>query len=593
MSAAGRDREESGMKRKLALALRPGLQPLHGLAQRPEYLAMPDEVIVECGWGRWFPAQTWRDPVRLAQALQQERSGQRDIAFYVEKPQVVVASAPQQLFLDPSDALRLQLSSYRTRRAARRGFTLRRLRTRADVAAINALYRARNMVPVDAQRVWRERASRSLTYALAEDRAGGEILGVAMGIDHVEVFADPQHGASLWALAVAPQATHPGIGEALVRYLAEHYLARGRAWMDVSVMHDNEHAIALYEKLGFQRVPVFAVKRCNAINEPLYTGPDERLEGLNPYARLITGEARKRGIQVDVLDAEAGYFRLTLGGRSIVCRESLSELTSAIAMSRCQDKRLTLRILAQAGLEVPAQCEAGSPEANAAFLRAHRAVVVKPVEGEQGRGISVNLTSPEEVEAAIARARQHCEKVLIEQFCEGQDLRIVVIGFEVVAAAVRRPPIVVGDGQSSVLELIEKQSRRRQAATGGESRIPVDDETRRCLKAQGWALADRPPAGTHLRVRNTANLHTGGTIHDVTAELHPSLRAAAERAARELDIPVTGLDFLVPVVSGPDYVIIEANERPGLANHEPQPTAERFVDLLFPNTRAPAQGSPP
>jgi D-alanine-D-alanine ligase-like ATP-grasp enzyme len=86
-------------------------------------------------------------------------------------------------------------------------------------------------------------------------------------------------------------------------------------------------------------------------------------------------------------------------------------------------------------------------------------------------------------------------------------------------------------------------------------------------------------------VRRTANLHTGGTIHDVTGQLHPTLRLAAEQASRVLDIPVTGLDFLVPAVDGPDYVIVEANERPGLANHEPQPTAQRFVDLLFPTTR--------
>jgi len=92
-------------------------------------------------------------------------------------------------------------------------------------------------------------------------------------------------------------------------------------------------------------------------------------------------------------------------------------------------------------------------------------------------------------------------------------------------------------------------------------------------------------------VRKTANLHTGGTIHDVTEQLHPTLKNAAEYASRVLGIPVTGLDFLVPAVDGPDYVIIEANERPGLANHEPQPTAQRFVDLLFPLT-ATAQVSP-
>lgn len=574
------------IRKEIARALRAGQSALSLQTNPPERETMPSDVIIECGWGRLLPAQTWRDPALLATALLQERPGQRDIAFYVEKPQVVVASAPQQLFLDPSDAFRLQLASYRTRRAARRGFTLRRLRTRADVAAINALYRARRMVPVDPLRVWRERASRGITYALAEDRDSGDVIGVAMGLDHVEAFADAHNGASLWALAVAPQATHPGIGEALVRYLAEHYQARGRAWLDVSVMHDNEQAIALYEKLGFQRIPAFAVKRCNAINEPLFTGGHAALEGLNPYARLIVDEAVRRGVHAEVVDAENGYFRLTLGGRSIVCRESLSELTSAVAMSRCQDKRVTLKLLAAAGLAVPQQADAADEDGWLALLASSGAVVVKPVEGEQGKGISVNLRTADEVRAAIARARQFCDRVVVEQFCAGHDLRIVVIDFRVVAAAVRRPPVVVGDGHSSVRALIDKQSRRRAAATGGESRIPLDAETERCIAAQGASLDTVLPADTRLQVRNTANLHTGGTIHDVTAELHPALREAAEQAARALDIPVTGLDFLVPAVDGPDYVIIEANERPGLANHEPQPTAERFVDLLFPRTRA-------
>jgi D-alanine-D-alanine ligase-like ATP-grasp enzyme len=87
-------------------------------------------------------------------------------------------------------------------------------------------------------------------------------------------------------------------------------------------------------------------------------------------------------------------------------------------------------------------------------------------------------------------------------------------------------------------------------------------------------------------VRKTANLHTGGTIHDVTSRLSLPLCRAAVEAARALDIPVVGLDFLVPSPEGQEYVIVEANERPGLANHEPQPTAERFIDLLFPQTAA-------
>jgi len=158
----------------------------------------------------------------------------------------------------------------------------------------------------------------------------------------------------------------------------------------------------------------------------------------------------------------------------------------------------------------------------------------------------------------------------------------VVIGYEVVAAAIRRPAEVVGDGSHSIRQLIETQSRRRQAATGGESRIPLDRETQRCIEDAGFDYDTVLPRGQHLAVRRTANLHTGGMLDDVTDTLHPELVDAAIRAARALEIPVVGLDLLVPGADQPDYVFIEANERVGLANHHPQPTAERFIDLLFP-----------
>jgi GNAT-family acetyltransferase (TIGR03103 family) len=192
------------------------------------------------------------------------------------------------------------------------------------------------------------------------------------------------------------------------------------------------------------------------------------------------------------------------------------------------------------------------------------------------------------VQAAITRARQWCDTVIVEELVPGQDLRIVVIAHQVVAAATRRPAQVVGDGVSDLRTLVERHSRRRAAATRGESRIPIDAETERCLRAAGHDWSSVLPRDAVLAVRKTANLHTGGTIHDVTAMLHPTLREAAERASRLLDIPVVGLDFMVPAVDGAAYAVIEANERPGLANHEPQPTAERFVDLLFPQTRSPA-----
>ena len=123
--------------------------------------------------------------------------------------------------------------------------------------------------------------------------------------------------------------------------------------------------------------------------------------------------------------------------------------------------------------------------------------------------------------------------------------------------------------------------------------IPVDDLTRDTIAEAGWTLDDVLPSNEHLVVRRTANLHTGGTIRDVTDDLNPALAKVAVDAADAIGIPVTGIDLMVPSVEGEEYVFIEANERPGLANHDPQPTAQRFVDLLFPATRPLPQGWDP
>ena len=540
---------------------------------------------LHCGWGRLLIGHTFAEPDALAGELLNERPGERDIALYVAAPQQVLAHAPQQLFLDPSDTLRLWFTDYRPARRSFRGFRIRRVHGEDDWAAVNRLYLARGMLPVDAQRLTPHYQG-GPTYWLAEDSETGNAVGAVMGLNHAKAFHDPEGGSSLWCLAVDPQCSRPGVGEALVRHLIEHFMSRELAYLDLSVLHSNKQAKALYRKLGFRELATFAIKRKNGINQLLFLGPGPE-QGLNPYARIIVDEAHRRGIEVQVQDAEAGIFSLTQGGRRIRCRESLCDLTSAVSMTLCQDKRLTHRALERAGLKQPQQRLAASAADNAAFLAEHGALVVKPVDGEQGQGVAVNLTNSEEVEAAIEHARQFDGRVLLESYHPGQDLRVLVIGYEVVAAAVRHPATVIGDGRHSIRQLIEAQSRRRQAATGGESRIPLDGETERTLQAAGFGYDDVLPEGRRLAVRGTANLHTGGTLEDVTDKLHPALREAAIRAARALEIPVTGLDLLVPDVEGEDYVIIEANERPGLANHEPQPTAERFLDLLFPLSREP------
>jgi GNAT-family acetyltransferase (TIGR03103 family) len=552
-------------------------------AQSHQDPAVRRNAVVDCGWGRLLFAQTFDDPNELVASLCDEEANRRDIVLYVSEPHVAVSLAPQEVFLDPSHTFRLWLDRYRPAHLRARGFTIRLMNSREDAEAVHNLYIRRHMVPPDAEFLVAHRASRLMTYLLAEDAESGQIVGTVMGVDHKSAFGDPEQGTSLWALAVDSQASVPGIGQALVRHLAEHYQARGRAYLDLSVMHDNTQAIRLYEKLGFERVPVFALKHKNPYNEPLFMGSDVG-EQLNPYARIIIREAQRRGIYIEVLDAEGGYFELSFGGRSIVCRESLCELTSAIAMSRCDDKATTHRVLRQAGLHVPVQLKVENEAQALDFLEKHHAVVVKPARGEQGAGISVDVSDADSLRAAIDEARSVCDVVILEEYIKGDDLRIIVIGNEVVAAAVRQPAHIIGNQKDSVKTLIEKQSRRRAAATDGESRIPLDQETERCVRQAGYTLETVLGENKRLVVRKAANLHTGGTIHDVTDQLHPTLRQAAIDAARAIDIPVTGLDFIVPAVDQPEYAIIEANERPGLANHEPQPTAERFIDLLFPQT---------
>lgn len=543
------------------------------------------DAVVDCGWGRLIFAHTFNNEQKLADTLVREARGNRDIAFYVTSPHLLLASQPQRLFLDPSNTYRLWLDRYHVSALRPRGFTIRLLNSRQDAKEVYNLYKTRQMIPPPVEFMWEKRTSRTVLYFVAQDIRSGQILGAATGIDHIEAFNDPERGSSLWALAVDPQAGHPGIGQALVRHMAEYFIARGSNYLDLSVMHNNRQAIRLYEHLGFERVNVFAVKIKNPFNEPLYIGEDPK-DALNIYARIITREAQRRGIEVKVLDAEDGYFQLTLGGRSLVCRESLSELTSAIAMSRCDNKRVTHRIMNKAGLKVPAQCQVESIQMAREFLQQYGAVVVKPAQGEQGMGISVDIRDAELLQQAIDEAAKYCESVLLEEYVQGQDLRVIVINHQVVAASIRKPPRIVGNGIDSIQTLIEKQSRRREAATAGESRIPMDQETTRCITQCGYQLQDILPYGEYLTVRKTANLHTGGTMHDVTDQLHPALKQAAIDASIALNIPVTGLDLMVPDPKSDKYVIIEANERPGLANHEPQPTAERFVDLLFPETAA-------
>lgn len=441
------------------------------------------------------------------------------------------------------------------------------------------------MVEIDPEFLNQHKHSKELILLVAESAIDKKILGFVMGVDHSQVFNDPENGSSLWSLAVDPHCQVSGVGEALTRHLIEYFQMQGRSYMDLSVMHDNKLAIQLYKKLNFVKVPVFTVKMKNIINKKLYSNTTE-VDAYNPYAQIIINEAVKRGLRVEDFDVKMGCFYIYSGQRKIRCRESLTDLTSAYSHMLCENKNLTRKILNQFHIKTPKVCSDLSESSLKDFLQKNKKVVIKPLSGEQGRDVYVGVDNYSRLQQVLSLLKNKYveDQVLVESMASGEDVRIMVINYKFVAAAVRRPPQVVGTGEHTLRQLIEKQSRRRKAVTGGESQIPIDEELINCLNEQGYELNSILPAKKKLVVRKACNLHQGGTIEDITQVIDNKIKQVCEVAAKALEIPVVGLDLMMPDLSGKEYSVIEANERPGLANHEPQPVVESFIDFLFPET---------
>lgn len=212
----------------------------------------PTPIAVHCGWGRLLIGHTFPDPASLALELLNEQPGERDIALYVAAPQQILGIDPQQLFLDPSDTLRLWFTDYRPATRVFRGFRIRRVQTEADWQAVNQLYQGRGMLPVDPA-LLTPRHQGGPVYWLAEDEDSGAVIGSVMGLNHQKAFHDPENGCSLWCLAVDPQCTRPGVGEVLVRHLIEHFMSRGLSYLDLSVLHDNRRRKVSTPSLAFAR----------------------------------------------------------------------------------------------------------------------------------------------------------------------------------------------------------------------------------------------------------------------------------------------------------------------------------------------------
>jgi GNAT-family acetyltransferase (TIGR03103 family) len=306
---------------------------------------------------------------------------------------------------------------------------------------------------------------------------------------------------------------------------------------------------------------------------------------LDPTTQLIINEALSAGVTVKMLDEEHGYYSLTSGKRTVKCKGSLTEKTTAIAMSRCQNKRVMRHLLLNSDLLVPDQQEVKTEKSNLRFLERHNKIVVKPACGQRDIGIRVGIQTESDMDSAISTAERLQDTVLLEEYVDGKNLAVLVIDYQVVAATVSEPPEIIGTGKHSILQLIRSKNRRLMKASGGTRFVPIDLETECCIKQSGHEFRSILDKGCKLRVRNSANIYTGGVITENVQHLNPLLNDVAEIAARLIDIPVVSIEFIVPDSQSERFVFLEANEKPALDVYAESAAADILLDFLFPGLR--------
>lgn len=299
---------------------------------------------------------------------------------------------------------------------------------------------------------------------------------------------------------------------------------------------------------------------------------------LSKTSALIISSAQKRGIKTRIVSIEKDTFTLSFHGEKILCCDALTEKTDPSVSKTVENKNLTTQILAKAGFSVPAQQIASTKQRNNAFLEENERIVIKPLSLSSGAGVSIDIQDTAEMKFLINELRESGQKKqLLEQYVQGKDLRILVIDNEYVAAIHRAPPQVIGTGLHTIAELVKIINKNRKITNA----ILVDSEAERCINSQGYSFDDIPEEGAVIIIRKNTNESTGAVPCDVTRLIHPSVRKAAVEIAAHLEIPVAGIDLMVPSIRSKDYMFIEANSSPGLYGHEPQPVVERFLDYVF------------
>lgn len=344
------------------------------------------------------------------------------------------------------------------------------------------------------------------------------------------------------------------------------------------------------------------------LREPEYRGktldwPSERDAFIRSAQRRALGPSTASLIRAaeerDIPWLRLNRFSLVQLGHGKYQRRIQATVTSEtrhIAVELASDKEETNKLLADLGLPVPRQRLVQTErEAAHAAERIGFPVVVKPLDANHGRGVTIGVASAEEAVTAFHHAQQHSRNVLVESFITGFDHRLLVVNGELIAASKRVPGHVVGDGRRTVTELLEEVNADPRRGVGHEkilTRIELDHQARRLLEQRGYTEHSVPPAGEVVFLRSTANLSTGGTAIDVTDSVHPDNREMAVRAARAIGLDVCGVDFLTTDISR-SYTetggaICELNAAPGFRMHvapsegTPRDAAGPVMDMLFP-----------
>ena len=316
---------------------------------------------------------------------------------------------------------------------------------------------------------------------------------------------------------------------------------------------------------------------------------------LGPSTGCIVDEAAKRGIPFIRLNKHS-LVQLGYGVHQKRIRATVASTTGNIAVEIACDKEETKALLEASEIPVPRGTVIRTTEGlDDAIDKYGFPLVIKPIDGNHGKGNTTNITSKEQAYTAFEAATRYSRSVIVEKFITGFDFRVLVINYKFVCAALRTPAAVTGNGKDTIQELIDAENKDPRRGYGHEkvlTQITINQFTQKMLDEKGYTLETVPEAGELVLLKPTANLSTGGTSQDVTDEVHPTNIFMCERIARIIGLDICGIDIMAQDLHTPvaesGGAILEVNAAPGFRMHiEPsvglaRNVAEPVVDMLFP-----------